>query len=136
MSIESALATHLRTDATLSGLSVDVYPNVAPQTASYPLIVYQILSGSAANHMTGGSDLSEVSIDLSIYTDSVSQRDQIATRIKNILHGFRGSLGTEALNVRNVVFQSIQTFSESDITGTDEQIYRSTVTFVFHFNWS
>jgi len=136
MSIESALATHLRTDAILSGLSVGVYPNVAPQSASYPLGVYQVISGSPEFHLGGASTLSEFTIDISVYSTTISEREQIATRIKNLLHGYRGALGTEALDVRNILLQSVQTFSESDLDGTDEQIYRSNLSFIFHFNWS
>jgi len=139
MSIESALSTQLRDDATLSGLSVSVYPNLAPQNAGYPFIVYAITNNETENYIDGvqaNLTLTEVTFDLSVYSDSVSERAQIITRIKNTLHGFSGALGTEALNIKTSILRSVSTFSESDLTGTDEQIYRASLSLTFFYNWS
>lgn len=139
MSIESALKTHLENDATLSGLGVVVYPHVAPQQAVYPFITYSILSAEssrALNKAAGQVTLTETTIELQVFSDSVSERSTAMTRIRNILHGFRGALGTENLDIRETTLQNVSTFSEADITGTDEQIYRANLVFSFFYNWT
>ena len=139
MSIESALTTHLQADATLSSLSAGVYPHVAPQSATYPFFVYSIQNSRterALNKSAGEIDLTETTIDLQVFTESVSERATITARIKTILHGFRGALGTENLDIRETTLQSVSTFSEADVTGTDEQIYRASLILSFFHNWS
>ena len=139
MGIESAIVTELENDATLSGLSVSVYPHVGSESATYPFIVYSITGSKTENYLNktpSDLTLTEVNIDLSVFTDSVSERAQIITRIKNLLHGFTGDLGTENLNIRNSILQSVSTFSEADLTGTDEQIYRASLSLIFFYNWS
>lgn len=139
MGIETAIKTALENDATLSSLAVTVWPHVAAKSAAYPFIVYSANGSDIENYINGvqaNLTLTRININLDIYTDSVQQREQITTQIKNLLHGFSGDLGTENLNIRNSILQSVSTFSESDLTGTDEQIYRSSLSFDFHYNWS
>lgn len=139
MSLESALTTELQADATLSGLSVQVYPHIAPQAAEYPFVTYAIQSSQterSLNKGPSGSTLTEAFVDLQVFSESVSERGQIMTRIKNLLHGFRGDLGTENLNIRETTLQSVSTFSEADLTGTDEQIYRASLILSFFYHWS
>jgi hypothetical protein len=143
MTIESAIATGLKSafiaDGTLSGFSVPVYAHIAPQTAAYPFVIYSILSSETENHLNpvgANLTLTSVDIDLSIYSSSVSQRALIMTSIKNKLHGFRGALGTENLDIRSSTMSTVSTFTESDLTGSDVQIYRSSFTFNLFYNWS
>lgn len=137
MSIESALTTHLQADVTLGGLSVQVYPHIAPQDAEYPFCVYSIQGSEtsrALNKSAGELTLTETQIDLQVFSDSVSERSTIIERIRTVLHGFRGSLGTENLDIRETTLQSVSTFSETDLTGTDEQIYRASLILSFFHN--
>ena len=143
MSIESAISTgltaHFIADATLSGITVPVYPHVAPQGSAYPFVVYSIINENVEKNLNQSPSeltLTDVDIELSIYSDSVATRALIKTSIKNKLHGFRGSLGTEALDIRGSNLQSSATFSEADLTGSDDQIYRSSLTFKLFYNWS
>ena len=139
MGIESAITTHLNSDATLSGLSVGVYPHVAPADASYPFIVYSVTSSETEHYINKDQNpsptLTNALVDLSIYSESVSERAQIMSRLKTMLHDFRGALGTESLDIRSAALQTVATFSESDLTGTDEQIFRSQMPFNFTYNW-
>jgi hypothetical protein len=143
MTIESAIATGLKAafiaDGTLSGFTVPVYAHIAPQDAVYPYVTYEILNSVTENLLdpVGASlTLTSVDIDLSIYSKSVSQRALIKTSIKNKLHGFRGALGTENLDIRSSSMTSFSDFTESDLTGSDAQIYRSSFTFNLFYNWS
>ena len=143
MSIESAITTHLKTqfglDSNLSGITVNVYPHIAPQNANYPFVVYSMLTSDTANFMsTPQADLklTEQSFDLSIYSESVSTRALINRSMMDILHGYTGNIGTENLKIRSCFNTSISTFSETDLTGSDDQIFRSSLVFNFFYNWS
>jgi hypothetical protein len=143
MTIESAITTGLTAafiaDGTFSGFTVPVYAHIAPQTAAYPFVIYSILSSETENHLNpvgANLTLTSVDIDLSVYSSSVSQRALIMTSIKNKLHGFRGALGTENLDIRSSTMSTVSTFTESDLTGSDAQIYRSSFTFNLFYNWS
>ena len=143
MSIEKAISTglkaHLAGDGTLTGITTPIYPHVAAQGAQYPLIIYSVINTSIEknlNRPTSELTLTEIDFDLSIYADSMATRSLLMTSVKNKLHGFRGSLGTDSIDIRESFLQSMNTFSESDLTGSDEQIYRATLTFKLFYNWS
>ena len=135
MSIESALKTHLQTQ-----LSVSVHPHVAPQGAAYPYIVYAIQDLDIEHYLNNNSSntLTEITFDLGLYTETVASRASVLTNIKSntVLHGFSGDMGTENLNIRSSRIDSVSTFSEADLTGSDEQIYRASLTVTLFFNWS
>ena len=143
MSIETAIATglksHLASDNTLTGITAPVYAHIASQGAAYPLIIYSVINteiektiNQAASEMT----LTRLDFDLSIYSESMAQRALLMTSVKNKFHGFRGSLGTENLDIRESFLQSLTTFNESDLTGSDDQLYRATLSFQLFYNWS
>ena len=143
MSIEKAIATglkaHFIADGDLSGITIPVYPHVAPQNTAYPFVIYSILSSSTEtllNTVGASLSLTDVDIDLSIHSESVSQRALIMTSLKSKLHGFRGALGTDNLDIRNAAMTSLSTFNEADLTGSDEQIFRASFTFKLFYNWS
>ena len=135
MSIESAFKTHTEADATLSGLSVSVYPHVAPQSASYPFITYEIQGSETERYLNASGTLTELTLSAQVFSDSVSQRAAIMKRMKDIYHGFSGDMGTENLNIRECSVRNIFSFSEQDLTATDEQIYRASLDLVFFFKW-
>lgn len=145
MSIESALysylTTHLAADTNLAAVgTVTVYPERAPQSASYPFILYSMLSSDTENNLnhqaTSELTLTSALFDLSIYAQSISDRALILKSVKDALHGHAGDIGTESLNIRHSVIETINTFSEQDLTGADLQIYRASITLNLTFNWS
>ena len=143
MTIESAINTgltaHFVADSNLSALTVPVYPHVAPQGSVYPFVIYTIINSSVDKALDPASaqlTLTSIDIELGVYADSVSTRSLLMTSIKSKLHGFRGALGTENLDIRESFLQSLSTFSEADLTGSDEQIYRASMSFNIFYNWS
>ena len=143
MTIESAISTglkaHFLADGNLSGITSPVYPHVAPQGAAYPFVIYTIINSSADKALDPSSaqlTLTSIDIELGVYADSVSTRSLLMASIKTKLHGFRGALGTESLDIRESFLQSASTFSESDLTGSDDQIYRASLDFNVFYNWT
>jgi len=144
VTIESALQTGLTTalaaDGNLSALTVPVYPHVAPQTAALPFCTYAIEATDLENtiNYSNKSELTYVaaSIRVDVWAGTVASRALIMTAIKAWLHGFRGALGTEALDIRQARLSNVTTLSEKDITGTDAEIYRGDMSFEIVYNWS
>ena len=143
MTIESAIQTHLTTefaaDANLAAFTVQVYPHVAPQTAALPFVTYEIQTVDAEYFLNAAQsdlDYTVITIDLSVWSDTVARRALILTSIKDIMHGVTGAIGTELLDIRQCVIENISTFSESELTGTDDEIYRASVVLRLIYNWS
>lgn len=143
MTIESAIQSHFTTefaaDPNLAGLSVEVYPHTAPQTASYPFVNYSILESDVEATINGAQadlTLTGIMLELEIWTETVAARALIMTSVKDIMHGKRGAIGTEALNIRSCFIDSVNSFSERDITGSDEEVFRASMVLSIFYNWS
>jgi hypothetical protein len=143
MTIESALQTHLSTefaaDANLAAFTVQVYPHVAPQTAVLPFVTYETQTTAPEYFLNSNqTDLTytDITVELSVWCDTVARRALILTSIKDIMHGLRGAMGTENLDIRRATIENVSTFSESELTGTDNEIYRATVALRLIYNWS
>lgn len=138
--LQSGLTTALAADGTLAALTVPVYPHVAPQTAALPFCTYAVEAIGIENNLNYSSKanltLSEVSMRVHVWAGTVASRALIMTAIKAWLHGFRGALGSEALDIRQARLSNVTTLSEKDITGTDEEIYRADLSFEIVYNWS
>ena len=144
MTIESALQTGLTTalaaDGNLSALTIPVYPHVAPQSAALPFCTYAIEASEVENTINyadkTGLTLTVAQLRVDVWAGTVASRALIMTAIKAWLHGFRGALGTEALDIRQARLSNVTTLSEKDITGTDAEIYRGDLSFEIVYNWS
>ena len=137
--IQTGLKSHFTGDSNLTGISAPVYPHIAPQGSAYPFVIYTIINSSIEKSINPASDtltLTNINIELGIFSTSMETRSLLMASIKDKLHGFRGSLGTESLDIRESFLESAATFSESELTGSDEQIYRASLTFNLYYNWS
>ena len=144
MSIESALQSGLTAalaaDGNLSALTVPVYPHIAPQTAALPFCAYAIEAQQLENTVNYSDKseltLSAVDVRIDVYAATVLTRSLIMTAVKDWLHGFRGAMGTESLDIRQARLSNVTTLSEKDITGSDTEIYRGDLSFEIVYNWS
>lgn len=144
MTIESAIQSGLKAgfdaDANLSALTVTVYPHTAPQAAALPFVTYSIFGSDTEKYINTTDQttlqLTQVSLNVDVWAGTVENRALILTSIKDIIHGMRGAFGTENMNIRQSYIATLSTFSENDITGTDEEIYRASVGIDITYNWS
>ena len=128
MTIEAAITTLLESTLSTAGYTTaKVYPHVAPQSAVYPFVTYDLISDARdkfANYSTNGDmEFTNARIELQIWSATASQRASIEGDLRDELHGYRGNPG--GADVRSCFVDSMSHFSENDLTGTDEQIYRA-----------
>jgi hypothetical protein len=106
---EKALYSILTNDSDVAAhVSTRVYPNVAPQSASYPYIVYERVSTEPLNAIPGSLNESRTTFQLSIESDSYSECKDVADDVRDALDGYSGTAAT-------VVVHRIYLDGESDV---------------------
>ena len=129
MTIESALYSYLSTKASITALvSTRIYPEVAPDSAAYPFITYNIFGESHDHAMQGATGLTNPTLQLDVWADTIADRVTISEAIRNALDGYTGNMGTENLSIRNCFLQNRANYTESDGEGKTPA-YRSSLDF-------
>lgn len=103
MSLKDALYEHLKDDAAIIALvGTKVYHAVVPKNISKPFIVFQRINQEPTKHMGGvvASGLTDTDMQISYYADKTDDAEAGANAIFDLLHGFRGTMGT--IITRNV----------------------------------
>ena len=135
--IAQGLPALLTADANLSAYTIKLYPHVAPQTASYPFITYASIATVPDVFMNPSAQtdqkFTESNIELTVWAETKQSQDLITHSLRTILHGRTGAFGN--LNLSRCLVTDISTFSESDISGSDENIYRASVICNFSYFW-
>lgn len=94
MVIEEALAAHILADADITALIGDrIYPNVAPQDAELPLLVYQRISSPRVRSQSGPSGLAHPRFQIRAKAASYSEARDLAGKVRVSLDGFAGTMG-------------------------------------------
>lgn len=103
--IEQGLYTYLTAQAALTThVSTRIHPNVAPQGADKPFIVYGKSTGAPTYDMTGETGLASARFQFAIVADQYSSVKTIADALRKELSGYRGAMGSE--DVRRVSLES------------------------------
>ena len=88
MSIETTLYSTLAGNSGVTDLvSTRIYPNFAPEDAEYPLIAYQVVSGSRISTLQGVSDAVRKRIQISCHANTYSSAKAIAAAVVAALEG-------------------------------------------------
>ena len=132
MTIEQSFVTIVKEKLVDAGYTAaKVYPGTAPQSADYPFLTYQLIADRRDRfaNFTDPSDmeLTTARIDLQVFSTTASERADIIDNLRDVLHGYRGNPSNA--DMRSCFIDSISHFSENDLTGTDEQIYRAVIPF-------
>lgn len=121
--IEEALYTYLIAHAGLSALVGDrVYPLVAPQDATYPLVVYQRISGIRIHSHSGPSGLASPRFQFSAWGESFSDAKNVAEQVRLALDGYAGTMGSLAVGACLIA-------TELDQYEPDTGLYRTILDF-------
>ena len=105
MNSEAAIYHLLSNDATLTALlstTTAIWPEIAPQGAANPCIVYQESTIDTNNTNDGVSELDVQKIQVDVYADSAAQRNTIAARVRTVLDGQSGTFA--GIVVDSIVF--------------------------------
>jgi hypothetical protein len=88
VSIETDLYTTLSGNAGVTAIcSTRIYPNLAPETASNPLIVYSLVTGNNISTITGVGDMERKRIQINCNADTYAEAKSLASAVQTALAG-------------------------------------------------
>lgn len=104
MNCGAAIYGILKADSTLTAMLrtvTSIYPDVAPQQAANPCIVYSESVAEFSDTHDGVSHLDINIVQIDIYTNTVDERISISARVRTLLDRYSGTMNS-------IVVQSIQ----------------------------
>ena len=127
MQIGKSIYYILVNDTDVSALvETRIFPNVAPQTTTFPFIIYDVTGVSPNDTKEGPSSLDTNDVMISCYSESYSEASDLAQKIRVAMDRINeGTYGGEQI-------QSSQFQSYNDIfddTSGDAGIYRKALDF-------
>ncbi len=130
MTIETALYSELSTTSEVTAVvSTRIFPQVAPLTVPYPFIVYSVINSIPEHHAGGASTLTNVSMQIDVWAETVAELLTIVEVLRNALDGFIGDMGTENLDIQSCFMETRRTFEEPDPHGKKAPVFRSDMDF-------
>ena len=88
MSIESDLYATLSGDAGVTALcSTRIYPNLAPESVTFPYCAYQMVSGLRLSTITGVGDALRKRLQISCHANTYSEAKALAVAVEAALDG-------------------------------------------------
>lgn len=137
--IAQSLPGWLASDGNLSAYTIKVYPHIAPESAVYPFVTYSTISTAPDRYLNPSAQTAQnftpATVELQVWADDKQAQDLIAHSLRTILHGRTGVIGTDNVRLSRCIIGDIATFSEREITGSDEDIYRASVICNFSYYW-
>lgn len=117
-------------DSTLIALlatATSIYPDLAPQGAINPCIVYSESTPEFNDNKSGVSTLDVNLVQVDIYTTTILQRTNISSRVRTLLDRYSGI--SNSINIQSI--QMVYSFStiEPQTDKKDLKIYRQTMDF-------
>jgi hypothetical protein len=130
MNSEAAIYGRLSADATLIAMlasNTSIYPEVAPQNAANPCIVYSESTPEFSDTKDGVSHLDSNIIQVDIYAQTMAQRNTIGARVRTLLDRYSGTINSIVVQSIQLVYQHKTIEPMNDIN--DIKIYRQTFDF-------
>lgn len=86
ISIEDVMRTYLLTNSTITGLITDrIFPQQAPQNATFPYVVYHRISNIVLRHLGGRAGVSHSRIQLDCYARKYSEAKVLRDAIISLI---------------------------------------------------
>tara|TARA_R110001606_G_scaffold395627_1_gene568234 strand:- start:15498 stop:15881 length:384 start_codon:yes stop_codon:yes gene_type:complete len=124
--IDSALRTWLLSQATITGITSNVYPLRLPQSKfTETSIVYNLIDGFPGLNVGSVAQVSEATIQLDVYSPTYNQVRTLTNELITILNGYHGPL--DILEASMIVVRNIGNTYEEDL-----KLYRSTIDINVH----
>jgi hypothetical protein len=124
--LDVALADYVKADATMLALvSGRVYPLLAPQQATLPLVVYQEITYRAEHHMTAVSGLAQTFWQWDVYAERHAKAREVALALTSLLDHRAGDVG--GVDVRCILVRDRRTMLEDDEGASQMQYFRVSI---------
>lgn len=134
MTIEEAIYAKLTTDGTVSALmGTRLYPAQAPQSATFPLAVYDEASARQAYTLAGVLNLNLYSMRIDCFDDSYAGAKALRNAIRDCLGGYRGDLESGTVSVRGIFNESADDGIETPIHADEFGIFRAGLDLSIHY---
>lgn len=114
MNAEAAIYGVLSADSTLTALlasTTSIYPEVAPQNAQNPCIVYSESTPEFNDNMSGVSKLDVNVVQVDVYATTIAARNTIGARVRTLLDRYSGTTNSIKIQSIQLVF-SFKTYDE------------------------
>lgn len=111
--IEKAIKAILEADGTVSAITVRIYPNFIPQSPTFPLIVYQRISGFRDQTLSGPSGKAHPRFQIEAWASTYTATKSLANAIREALDGETFVSGT--VTIGSCLIQSERDAYEPDV---------------------
>lgn len=125
MNTEAGIYGILSADSTLTAMlatTTSIYPEVAPQGAANPCLVYSESTGEFSDTKSGASTLDTSIIQVDVYASTIAERNTIGNRVRTVLDRYSGT-------VNSVKIQSVQMAYSFKMFDELAKCYRQTFDF-------
>lgn len=94
--IGKAVRTYLLTKSGVTTLvNQRIYPDVLPQNAKLPAVVFFVVSNHPEHHMGGGSTLTQARVQVDCYASTRLGANALGEAIRNAMDGTTGTFGAQ-----------------------------------------
>ena len=125
------LVTYINADTEVAALiGTRIYPLLMPQLATYPAVVYSVISEQHNNHLAGniGGGLVQAFYQLDTYSTTYLQTLSIAEALRNLLDGINhvsmGAVFVESILLESTPQDMVEATDDSQVN-----LYRVLMTF-------
>ena len=130
MNCGAAIYGILKADSTLTGMlsiATAIYPDVAPQQAANPCIVYSESISEFSDTHDGVSHLDTNIVQIDIYTNTVAERISISARVRTLLDRYSGTMNSIVVQSIQLIYSlpTVEPYKDEN----NKTIYRQTMDF-------
>lgn len=130
MNCEAGIYGILIADSTLTGLlatTTSIFPEVAPQSAANPCIVYSESTPEFNDNMNGVSHLDVNLIQVDVYAQTIASRNTIGARVRTLLDRYSGTVN--GINIQSIQMTYSLKLIDQVTDNSAIKIYRQTFDF-------
>jgi hypothetical protein len=92
--IEEAVRDIIRTNGGVSAITTRCFPVKVPQNPTFPFILYQKVTATRHQDLSGGSGLTQARFQIEAWAETYSRAKELANAIRDALDGYTGTSGT------------------------------------------
>lgn len=117
----------LSNDSDVSGvISTKIYPSLAVEDVAYPYISYNQEGHEFSDAKDGKSQLDIISYDIEIYSETLSELNDLGIKVRNALDRYSGT-------VEGIEIQSVRYTNESYVYNDIDRVFNKTQTYSFRY---